>query len=139
MHMCILIPKLQRRKKVKAALDQLVELSLCNPKHPSSNPSFSIKKNECKKCMCMCRAQVVGWPPVRSFRKNMFAVQKSSVGDQDQSDKSNGSPNAAAASFVKVSMDGAPYLRKVDLKMYKSYPELSDSLGKMFSSFTIGN
>ncbi|TKY62399.1 Auxin-induced protein AUX28 [Spatholobus suberectus] len=78
------------------------------------------------------KAQVVGWPPVRSFRKNMLAVQKS-VGEESEK---NSSPNA---SFVKVSMDGAPYLRKVDLKMYKSYRELSDSLGKMFSSFTIGN
>ncbi|XP_027349297.1 auxin-induced protein AUX28-like [Abrus precatorius] len=78
------------------------------------------------------KAQVVGWPPVRSFRRNMLAVQKS-VGEESEK---NISPNA---SFVKVSMDGAPYLRKVDLKMYKSYPELSDSLGKMFSSFTIGN
>ncbi|XP_020233334.1 auxin-induced protein AUX28 [Cajanus cajan] len=77
------------------------------------------------------KAQVVGWPPVRSFRKNMFAAQKSS-GEENEKN----SPNA---SFVKVSMDGAPYLRKVDLKMYKSYPELSDALGKMFSSFTIGN
>ena len=77
------------------------------------------------------KEQVVGWPPVRSFRKNMFAAQKSMV---EESEKN--SPNA---SFVKVSMDGAPYLRKVDLKMYKSYPELSDALGKMFSSFTIGN
>ncbi|KAJ7972715.1 Auxin-responsive protein [Quillaja saponaria] len=72
------------------------------------------------------KAQVVGWPPVRSYRKNcMLAVQKSSSGGN--------------ASFVKVSMDGAPYLRKVDLKMSKSYQELSDALGKMFSSFTIGN
>ncbi|KAG4981924.1 hypothetical protein AAZX31_10G030700 [Glycine max] len=78
------------------------------------------------------KAQVVGWPPVRSFRKNMFAAQKSSGGEESEKN----SPNA---SFVKVSMDGAPYLRKVDLKMYKSYPELSDALGKMFSSFTIGN
>lgn len=78
------------------------------------------------------KAQVVGWPPVRSFRKNMLAVQKS-VGEESEK---NSSPNA---SFVKVSMDGAPYLRKVDLKMYKSYRELSDSLGKMFSSFTFGN
>nr|AGV54230.1 auxin-induced protein AUX28 [Phaseolus vulgaris] len=77
------------------------------------------------------KEQVVGWPPVRSFRKNMFAAQKSMV---EESEKN--SPNA---SFVKVSMDGAPYLRKVDLKMYKNYPELSDALGKMFSSFTIGN
>ncbi|KAF6173436.1 hypothetical protein GIB67_027131 [Kingdonia uniflora] len=36
-------------------------------------------------------------------------------------------------------LDRAPYLRKVNLKMYKSYQELSDALGKMFSSFTIGN
>jgi auxin-responsive protein IAA len=36
-------------------------------------------------------------------------------------------------------MDGAPYLRKVDLKLYKSYQELSDALAKMFSSFTIDN
>ncbi|CAI0384598.1 unnamed protein product [Linum tenue] len=42
------------------------------------------------------------------------------------------------AAFVKVSMDGAPYLRKVDLKLYNSYSDLSESLGKMFSSFTIG-
>lgn len=76
------------------------------------------------------RAQVVGWPPVRSYRKNMFAAQKS-IGEESEKN----SPNA---SFVKVSMDGAPYLRKVDLKMYNSYPQLSDALGKMFSSFTIG-
>nr|AXS76502.1 IAA7 [Betula platyphylla] len=77
------------------------------------------------------KAQVVGWPPVRSFRRNIVAVQKNS---NDESEKASGS-----AAFVKVSMDGAPYLRKVDLKLYKSYHELSDALGKMFSSFTIGN
>lgn len=64
---------------------------------------------------------MVGWPPVRSFRKNVMARSA-----------------AEESAFVKVSMDGAPYLRKVDLKMYKTYQELSDALGKMFSSFTIG-
>ncbi|KAI4347096.1 hypothetical protein L6164_007945 [Bauhinia variegata] len=39
--------------------------------------------------------------------------------------------------YVKVSMDGAPYLRKVDLKNFKSYKELSSALEKMFSCFTI--
>jgi auxin-responsive protein IAA len=38
---------------------------------------------------------------------------------------------------VKVSMDGAPYLRKVDLKVYKSYPDLLKALEHMFK-FTIG-
>jgi AUX/IAA family len=40
--------------------------------------------------------------------------------------------------YVKVSMDGAPYLRKVDLKLYDGYKELSISLEKMFSGFTSG-
>ncbi|PSR92783.1 Auxin-responsive protein [Actinidia chinensis var. chinensis] len=52
-----------------------------------------------------------------------------------EADKAGGS----GAAFVKVCMDGAPYLRKVDLKMYKSYQQLSDALAKMFSSFTMGN
>lgn len=76
----------------------------------------------------------MGWPPVRSFRKNIMSVQKNS---SEESDKAS-SGSVVGAAFVKVSMDGAPYLRKVDLKLYKSYQELSDALGKMFSSFTIG-
>ena len=47
-------------------------------------------------------------------------------------------PGNPVAAFVKVSMDGAPYLRKVDLKMYRSYQELSMGLQKMFGSFTSG-
>ncbi|XP_057473427.1 auxin-induced protein AUX28-like [Actinidia eriantha] len=79
------------------------------------------------------KAQVVGWPPVRSFRKNILAVQKSS---DEEREKKIGSKNPV---FVKVSVDGAPYLRKVDLKMYKSYQELSGALGNMFRVFTMGN
>nr|XP_016496619.1 PREDICTED: auxin-responsive protein IAA14-like [Nicotiana tabacum] len=77
------------------------------------------------------KAQVVGWPPVRSFRKNVMA-QKNNTEETEKS-------SATAVAFVKVCMDGAPYLRKVDLKMYKSYQQLSDALAKMFSSFTMGN
>ncbi|KAF5762992.1 putative transcription factor interactor and regulator AUX-IAA family [Helianthus annuus] len=79
------------------------------------------------------KAQVVGWPPVRSYRKNMLSVQKKSGIRRNEEAAGGG-----GAAFVKVSMDGAPYLRKVDLKMYKSYQDLSDALGNMFSSFTIG-
>ncbi|KMT10276.1 hypothetical protein BVRB_5g120320 [Beta vulgaris subsp. vulgaris] len=81
------------------------------------------------------KAQVVGWPPVRSYRKNMLAVQKTTGGPDSETEK----PMNGGGALVKVSMDGAPYLRKVDLKMYKSYQDLSDALGKMFSSFTLGN
>ncbi|XP_022742984.1 auxin-responsive protein IAA16-like [Durio zibethinus] len=83
------------------------------------------------------KAQVVGWPPVRSYRKNIMAVHKNSSNEGEKAGCSTAT--ATTAAFVKVCMDGAPYLRKVDLKLYKSYQELSDALGKMFSSFTIGN
>lgn len=63
-----------------------------------------------------------------------MAVQKRT--EPEESEK--GSSGGGAAALVKVSLDGAPYLRKVDLKMYKTYQDLSDALGKMFSSFTIG-
>ncbi|CAN1841240.1 Auxin-responsive protein IAA14 [Linum perenne] len=100
-----------------------------------------------------CRAQVVGWPPVRSYRKNVMAQKKNTttggIGVDGSADndvinggKSSSSSNGGNCSvaFVKVSMDGAPYLRKVDLKMYSSYNQLSLSLANMFSSFTsIGN
>ncbi|XP_062080878.1 auxin-induced protein AUX28-like [Humulus lupulus] len=82
------------------------------------------------------KAQVVGWPPVRSFRKNMLAVQN----NKSSSNSNSSTDSESGAVFVKVSMDGAPYLRKVDLRMYNSYHDLSDALTKMFSSFsTIGN
>ncbi|KAI3801038.1 hypothetical protein L1987_29139 [Smallanthus sonchifolius] len=66
------------------------------------------------------KAQVVGWPPVRSYRRN--ALQGKKV-----------EPEMGSGMFVKVSMDGAPYLRKIDLKVYKSYGELMKSLEGMFA------
>ena len=70
-----------------------------------------------------CRAQIVGWPPIRSYRKNNFQPKKS---------ESDG-----PGIYVKVSMDGAPYLRKIDLTVYTGYPELLQALEYMFK-FTIG-
>jgi len=60
------------------------------------------------------KAQIVGWPPVKDFRKVRTSAASKSL-------------------YVKVSMDGAPYLRKVDLKMYSTYHDLSSALEKMFS------
>ncbi|KAG8384197.1 hypothetical protein BUALT_Bualt04G0093000 [Buddleja alternifolia] len=77
------------------------------------------------------KAQVVGWPPIRSFRKNTLATTSKN------NDEVDGKPGPGAL-FVKVSMDGAPYLRKVDLRTYSTYQELSSALEKMFSCFTIG-
>ena len=63
------------------------------------------------------RAQVVGWPPVRSFMKSTI-LKKS-------------------CKYVKVAVDGAPYLRKVDLEMYNSYQQLLGALEDLFSCFPV--
>ncbi|KAG0480693.1 hypothetical protein HPP92_011551 [Vanilla planifolia] len=63
------------------------------------------------------KAQVIGWPPVRSFRKSALK----------------------STTYVKVAVDGAPYLRKVDLEMYGGYGELLAALEEMFSCFKIRN
>ncbi|KAK4349940.1 hypothetical protein RND71_029253 [Anisodus tanguticus] len=75
------------------------------------------------------KAQVVGWPPIRSFRKNTLATKK------NDGEGKTGSSNCL---YVKISMDGAPYLRKVDIKTYNNYAQLSSALEKMFSCFSIG-
>jgi len=70
---------------------------------------------------------------VRNYRKNTLAASapKSKAPAEDAA--SGGGPM-----YVKVSMDGAPYLRKVDIKMYSSYEDLSAALEKMFSCFITG-
>jgi auxin-responsive protein IAA len=40
--------------------------------------------------------------------------------------------------FVKVSMDGTPYLRKVDVAAYDDYDELVEALNEMFCCASIG-
>ncbi|KDP21371.1 hypothetical protein JCGZ_21842 [Jatropha curcas] len=74
-------------------------------------------------CGPPAKAQVVGWPPIRSYRKNCFQAKRNE--------------GEGGCMYVKVSVDGAPYLRKIDLKMYKSYPELLKALENMFK-LTIG-
>ncbi|MED6218374.1 Iaa15p [Stylosanthes scabra] len=55
-------------------------------------------------------AEVVGWPPVRKNNRKRG---------------------------VKVGVDGAPYLRKVDLEAYDSYEQLLKALETMFCCSTI--
>ncbi|VAI21612.1 unnamed protein product [Triticum turgidum subsp. durum] len=86
----------------------------------------------------VAKAQVVGWPPVR--RCFQAAASKSKAKKADEA-SSNNTPSAAVptstnGSFVKVSMDGAPYLRKVDMRMYKGYRELREALEAMFVCFS---
>ncbi|KAI3727215.1 hypothetical protein L1987_67026 [Smallanthus sonchifolius] len=61
---------------------------------------------------------VVGWPPVCLYKKNNICH--------------------VTKMYVKVSMDGAPFLRKVDLSCFKGYSELGMGLEKLFGCSGIG-
>ncbi|KAJ6715252.1 AUXIN-RESPONSIVE PROTEIN IAA6 [Salix viminalis] len=63
------------------------------------------------------KSQVVGWPPVCSYRK------KNSFNEKDG--------HQTSKFYVKVSMDGAPFLRKVDLGLHKEYSDLLVALEKI--------
>ncbi|XP_047148112.1 auxin-induced protein 22B-like [Vigna umbellata] len=96
-HMLFLEEKQQKTSAVKTSQDSI---SISNCPMTSHQPTNT--------------AKIVGWPPIRSYRKN--SVQE---GEGD-------------GIFVKVSLDGAPYLRKIDLKVYRGYPELLKALETMF-------
>lgn len=76
------------------------------------------------------KAQVVGWPPIRSFRKNTLATTSKNTDEVD-------GQAGTGALYVKVSMDGAPFKRKIDLKNHSGYQDLSSTLEKKFSCFTL--
>ncbi|GFZ14151.1 indole-3-acetic acid inducible [Actinidia rufa] len=78
------------------------------------------KNGDCESAPA-AKAQVVGWPPIRSYRKNSFQTKT----------------EVETGMYVKVSMDGAPYLRKIDLKVYKGYADLLQAVENMFK-LTIG-
>ncbi|XP_074316149.1 auxin-induced protein 22D-like [Silene latifolia] len=83
----------------------------------TNNSSVSDARND--DCPPPSKAQIVGWPPIRSYRKNNLQPKKTEQAE-------------GSGMYVKVSMDGAPYLRKIDLKVYQSYEELLMALGNMF-------
>ncbi|KAH7423497.1 hypothetical protein KP509_12G058100 [Ceratopteris richardii] len=79
---------------------------------------FSLKRLWYQNCWLIscflntARNRVVGWPPVRSYRRQTLAQP--------------------AETFVKVNMDGITVGRKVDLNAYSSYESLLQALEEMF-------
>lgn len=70
------------------------------------------------------KSQIVGWPPVCSYRK------KNNESDKERME--------TAKSYVKVSMDGAPFLRKIDLNTHNGYSDLAGAFEKLFGCFGSG-
>ncbi|CAK8565361.1 unnamed protein product [Lathyrus sativus] len=87
---------------------------------------------------------VVGWPPIRSFRKNL-ATTSSNSKPLSQTESQTQHQNKVVAGkkpidnnyggkglFVKINMDGVPIGRKVDLKAYHIYENLSIVVDEIF-------
>jgi len=70
------------------------------------------------------KSQVVGWPPVCSYRKKNSCKEASTT--------------KVGLGYVKVSMDGVPYLRKMDLGSSQGYDDLAFALDKLFGFRGIG-
>lgn len=84
----------------------------------------------------------MGWPPVRSSRRNLSSSNLSSKVDTESSKnvekKGEKSEFIEDSLFVKVKMDGVPIGRKVDLKSFTDYDNLSSAVDELFRGLLAG-
>jgi hypothetical protein len=88
-------------------------------------------------------APVVGWPPVRSFRRNLAhhhhgSSSKQPTEPQNSEASRKEKPACKKNPLVKINMDGIPIGRKVDLAAYDSYERLSLGVKELFHGFLQG-
>ncbi|XP_010917603.1 auxin-induced protein 22D [Elaeis guineensis] len=114
------LPGTDEPKKLPSMLPRSSKWAILEATKRSSSEIKSVEKDQ----KPAAKAQIVGWPPIRSYRKNSYQAMKMEA--------------ETTGMYVKVSMDGAPYLRKIDLKVYKGYKELREALEDMFKCFSLG-
>ncbi|CAM0957445.1 unnamed protein product [Alopecurus aequalis] len=79
-------------------------------------------------------APVVGWPPVRSCRRNLASSSSAKLPPTEPNHGADGKADGSIykGRFVKINMDGVPIGRKVDLKAHGSYGNLSAAVDHLF-------
>lgn len=76
---------------------------------------------------------VVGWPPIRSSRKNLTSSSKQAVELQPGSSETAPKHETIRKNFfVKINMEGIPIGRKIDLLAYDCYEKLSSAVDELF-------
>lgn len=111
----------------------------------------SFRENEVRVTSCYnyenrtAPGPVVGWPPVRSFRKNLATTSKlgsespTGLPHKVANERTQAAPELRGKGlFVKINMDGVPIGRKVDLKAYNSYEKLSTAVDELFRGLLAG-
>lgn len=93
--------------------------------------------------LAKCRtatAPVVGWPPIRSSRKNLAGAAKPSAESPNGSFQAAKPPETERKGlFVKINMDGIPIGRKIDLMACDSYDKLSSVVDELFRGLVAGS
>ncbi|KAL8458383.1 hypothetical protein ACS0TY_036053 [Phlomoides rotata] len=125
-----------RKESSQACNNRGEELQSAEKKKAAATaaPANTAVHNSCSAQKRTAPASVVGWPPIRSFRKNLANGSTSSKLASDSPEKSSPKPsvNCERSPFVKINMDGVPIGRKVDLKAYDSYEKLSLAVDELF-------
>lgn len=117
---------------------RIVELQTAEKKafSPSSATNTAVPNTSQKRA---APTPVVGWPPIRSFRKNLASTSSGKAVPEPQSAIPSKPVNEKSANdhthkglFVKINMDGVPIGRKVDLSAHNNYDSLSSSVDQLF-------
>lgn len=94
------------------------------------------------------QAQVVGWPPIRSSRKNLSTSSSKPISTEspqnvkndivnnktnyNNKNDNNNNGGEKRGMFVKINMEGVPIGRKLDLNAYDNYHTLEDVVDHLF-------
>ncbi|KAF3653680.1 Auxin-responsive protein IAA19 [Capsicum annuum] len=105
-----------------SSLEKSEKKRVFNKEMESDRSSSNVKDDGTHKCRN--KNQVVGWPPVCAYRRK-------------NNNNNNYNRQGSKKMYVKVSMDGAPFLRKVDLSSHKDYSEFVMNLEKLFDFYGI--
>ncbi|KAL6845136.1 hypothetical protein ACP4OV_024631 [Aristida adscensionis] len=109
----------------------------CCPPPPSHAPSAASMRNGANRPpQERAPAPVVGWPPIRSFRRNLANSSSSKQPREPQNGEASEKAKLTCKnSLVKINMDGIPIGRKVNLAAYDSYEKLSVAVKELFHGF----
>lgn len=154
-------PSVGSSVSVSASSSSSSSSSSCSSSLSRANVTAGTKRSADSVAAANGASQVVGWPPIRSYRMNSLVNQaklpateefsslignsknSNSVvgkGTNNCSDKNNGSAKEngrlRSSLFVKVNLDGTPIGRKVDLSAHRCYETLAQTLEDMFHTST---
>ncbi|XP_011014932.1 PREDICTED: auxin-responsive protein IAA18-like [Populus euphratica] len=125
------LPVMDKESSQLCCTKVVVELPQCAEKKAFSTPApanTAVPNSSQKR---IAPGPVVGWPPIRSFRKNL-ATSSGSNSKPTFESQNKQAGTWKKGLFVKINMEGVPIGRKVDLKAYDSYEKLSTAVDELF-------